>query len=757
LLSDLRFSEGAGSDLVIKISGTTDQITIQKQRDASGNWKIENLEFADANVISVQDAWDAFINSGAVGITLTGSGTLQGTAFDDVLNANDALTTLLGGAGNDTLVSLPGGTIGAQTFEGGTGNDTIIGSYCADLYRFNAGDGHDVITDDVNFYPGPGAGVYFAAHPTAPSYSDTLAFGAGINAANVIGTRTGSDLILTIGAGDDSVTVKRWFEGIFTRMEQITFADGTLWTPAHFAMLEDQVEPPPPAIGITLTGSGTLQGTAFDDTLSANGALTTLLGGAGNDTLVSLQGGPIWDQTFEGGPGNDTMTGSYARDVYRFNLGDGHDEITDDVYSYPNANAAIGFAAYPLSPEYQDRIQFGAGISAAQVSGTRVGDDLVLGIGAGDDSITVKRWFEGIFTRIEQISFADGTLWTPAHFAALEDPADPPPAVTIGVTLTGSGTLQGTAFDDTLSANGALTTLLGGAGNDTLVSLQGGPIWDQTFEGGPGNDTMTGSYARDVYRFNLGDGHDEITDDVYSYPNANAAIGFAAYPLSPEYQDRIQFGAGISTRDIAASRSGDDMVLAIGTGGDSIAIKRWFEGIYTRIEEVTFDGVGTFKLSSDLTGGASADYLLGSAGADTLTGQGGNDVLVGGQGGDTYGFAVGDGQDLIVDSDTSAGVQDTLSFGAGIAADQLWLRHVGNDLEVSVIGTSDHVTIADWYSGSAHQIETMAVASGLQLLSSSVNSLVEAMAAFSPPAAGQTTLPVSYQSSLGGVIAANWQ
>lgn len=38
-----------------------------------------------------------------------------------------------------------------------------------------------------------------------------------------------------------------------------------------------------------------------------------------------------------------------------------------------------------------------------------------------------------------------------------------------------------------------------------------------------------------------------------------------------------------------------------------------------------------------------------------------------------------------------------------------------------------------------------------------VQSLVDAMAAFSPPSAGQTTLPAGYQTALNPVIAANWQ
>ena len=38
-----------------------------------------------------------------------------------------------------------------------------------------------------------------------------------------------------------------------------------------------------------------------------------------------------------------------------------------------------------------------------------------------------------------------------------------------------------------------------------------------------------------------------------------------------------------------------------------------------------------------------------------------------------------------------------------------------------------------------------------------VDLLVNAMARFAPPAAGQTTLPTTYQTALNTVIAANWK
>ena len=43
-------------------------------------------------------------------------------------------------------------------------------------------------------------------------------------------------------------------------------------------------------------------------------------------------------------------------------------------------------------------------------------------------------------------------------------------------------------------------------------------------------------------------------------------------------------------------------------------------------------------------------------------------------------------------------------FDAGIAADQLWFQHVGNNLEVSIIGTSDKFTLSNWYTGSANHV-----------------------------------------------------
>ncbi|MEA9761509.1 calcium-binding protein, partial [Xanthomonas campestris pv. raphani] len=128
-----------------------------------------------------------------------------------------------------------------------------------------------------------------------------------------------------------------------------------------------------------------------------------------------------------------------------------------------------------------------------------------------------------------------------------------------------------------------------------------------------------------------------------------------------------------------------------------------------------------------------------------------------GPGNDTYQFGRGDGQDRIVDFDSTAKNIDVLSLGGGIEESQIWFRRIGSDLEVSIIGTRDSVTINNWYSSSAYHVEQFQTSSGKILFDSQVDSLVSAMSSLTPPAVGQTVLSEEYQASLNQVLAANWK
>jgi Ca2+-binding RTX toxin-like protein len=173
-------------------------------------------------------------------------------------------------------------------------------------------------------------------------------------------------------------------------------------------------------------------------------------------------------------------------------------------------------------------------------------------------------------------------------------------------------------------------------------------------------------------------------------------------------------------------------------------------------------GAGNDVLSAgagndSLNGGAGNDRLVGGEGNDVLDGGSGNDVLEGGGGNDTYSLNRGGGTDSITDSDVTTGNTDVLQVGAGVTASQLWFRRTGTDLEVSIVGSTDRTMVTNWYADGTNRIEQFRTADGKTLIDSRVDALVTAMAAFAPPAAGQTTLPQTYQTALNPVIAANWR
>lgn len=112
--------------------------------------------------------------------------------------------------------------------------------------------------------------------------------------------------------------------------------------------------------------------------------------------------------------------------------------------------------------------------------------------------------------------------------------------------------------------------------------------------------------------------------------------------------------------------------------------------------------------------------------------------------------------DTLIDHDSAPGNFDTVRFLPGINADQIWFQRAGNNLEASVIGTSDKVVINDWYLGSANHIERFKTSDGLTLRDRQVDDLVNAMADFASLDLGETILPPDYASILSATIASHW-
>ncbi len=177
--------------------------------------------------------------------------------------------------------------------------------------------------------------------------------------------------------------------------------------------------------------------------------------------------------------------------------------------------------------------------------------------------------------------------------------------------------------------------------------------------------------------------------------------------------------------------------------------------------EIVYGGPGhdvlrtTGRAPVQLHGGGGTDTLTGGVGADLLAGGAGDDVLAGGGGTDRYRFGRGDGHDRIVAAGPEAG-GDRVEFGADIAPEQLWFEQAGDDLRVSIIGTRDAVTVADWYGDAGSQVGEFQTADGAVLVANQVDQLRQAMAGFAPPPPGQLELPGPERDALQPVLAA-WQ
>lgn len=323
-------------------------------------------------------------------------------------------------------------------------------------------------------------------------------------------------------------------------------------------------------------------------------------------------------------------------------------------------------------------------------------------------------------------------------------------------------------MNNVLIGNAATNTLSGGLGNDTL---NGGAGAD-TLVGGQGDDVYVVDNIGDVVIEQAGEGTDLVQSSV-SYTLAEnvenlTLTGSAAINGTGNALDNVLTGNGAANTLIGGA--GNDTLdggkgadkLEGGTGDDTYIV----DNALDIVTELMGEGTDTVRSSISYTLPSNVENLIltgvgnrnatGNALPNVLTGNAGKNTLTGGAGNDTYRLGRGSGADTIVENDSTAGNTDLALFDAGISTNQLWFRKVSNNLEVSIIGTSDKFTLSNWYLGNQYHVEQFKTSDGKMLLDSQVQNLVSAMAAFSPPAAGQLTLVGSYAAALDPVIAASW-
>jgi len=142
-------------------------------------------------------------------------------------------------------------------------------------------------------------------------------------------------------------------------------------------------------------------------------------------------------------------------------------------------------------------------------------------------------------------------------------------------------------------------------------------------------------------------------------------------------------------------------------------------------------------------------------GDDTLASGADNDIEEGGVGNDTYLVSAGDGKDTIWEE---GGAADHLIYDSGINPIDLVFSRQVNDLRIAVHGTTDQVTIQEWFSRPADgQIEDIQAGNGQHLLNSQVNQLIQSMASLSRQTGKTWDQNItSHPQQVQQVLAASW-
>jgi len=654
------------------------------------------------------------------------------TTFTDTLSL---IRSLVGTSQGDRLT----GDGNANTLSGGGGDDTLAGGAGAD--SLNGDNGNDVIVQDLTLFP------------------DMIAGGGGIDTVDYSSGGVWGSVVANLASGR-----------VVKRMNGNTAVD-------------------------TLSGIENLIGTSLNDSITGDLGSNILTGGDGNDTLT-------------GGGGTDSLLGGEGDDVFMqdtspfgdvINGGNGADAVDySSIGAAGNivANLAAGTVARRLgSSTYIDMVS-----SIEVVVGTALADNITgnssinkLYGGAGDDILNSG----GGGDVLSGGPGSDTVIGGDSQDYFVQD---------IGRD---SDTLVGGAGNNTVDYG--VTPLTGIASTGITANLATGKV-SKVLAGTSAKVGATGRYIR-IYHTDatqlltltglkvFSAGLDLAAGKPSTVGADVGSIGGTSYNNPWALTDSAVGGAWNggtrpSTSNLA-NVTGNKPYIELDLGSlqmiDSIALwghtnvpansnnlrvyvsSNAFVSSTTayaelaanasvaRVDLATVDVtptstyIDTLSGISNLLGTALNDNITGDGNANLLHGAAGNDTLAGGAGSDIYRFYRGDGADVVQENDSTPGNQDILSLGWGIDESQVWLSKVnaGKDLRISIIGTGDSVTVSNWYAGSASHIEKIYTGSK-ELLDTNVDKLVSAMAAFTPPAAGQTSLPANLRTALQPVIAANW-
>jgi Ca2+-binding RTX toxin-like protein len=440
-------------------------------------------------------------------------------------------------------------------------------------------------------------------------------------------------------------------------------------------------------------GNDTVNGSAANDILRGDTGTDTLTGGTGRDNI-------------QGGDDNDVMTGGLEDDVV-LDGGAGSDRARyDEPGRVGGVTVDLGSASGKDGGAAETNED---AVDVERVTGTAAGDTItgngavnILDGAGGPDTLAGAGGGDTLNGQAGPDVLDGGLGPDVLDGGADADTADYSTRLDgVTVTIATDGLADdGNEQDGPAGARDSVANverLLGGAGGDTLRSLQGvavelvgnggddllvGTPANDVLAGGPGADTIDGAAGRDSASYaepqrtagvtvTLGSGTgDDGSAFDQNFVGARDTVGNVEILDGTRFSDVL---AGDGSANDLRGGGGDDVlrgggaadVLAGGAGVDTASYEERGGGVVVTLDGVANDGAAgeNDRVGADVeaaAGGAGADALTGNDGPNALRGGGGADTLTGAGGVDSY--AAGAGDDAVRAVDGNA---EPVDCGAG--------------------------------------------------------------------------------------------
>jgi Ca2+-binding RTX toxin-like protein len=753
-----RYDGGTGND-VIQVGATTAAVAVDLSAAAAdgvnGFVSVEGILFVNsagtstatfnANQFGTGKISSAAIITGTsstnaivVNVDSGGTADLSGWTFPTWTSGTDTIT-VNGSSGGETFT----GAIQGTTILAGAGNDTLIAS---NTTQVQAADRYDGGADNDTLQIGlAGAGTSISLTAAATNGIDGFVNIEGITFVNTSGTSTATFGSAQFGAGKISntalITGTASTQALALNMATGGALDLSGWTFAGWTPGTDT---------ITLTGSTgseTFVGSSQTDTLFVGATAQVSSGdrydgGAGNDILQigAAGGGVTIDFSAAATDGVNgflnveavNFTNTSGTSIATFNAGQfGAGKISNavaftgtastqalalnlsaggslDMSGWTFATWTSGTDTITITGSTGDEIivasslidRFVVGASNQVTSGDRYNggasnDILQIGLaGAGTSVDLSAAASDGIngFLSVEALAFVNTSGTSTATFnanqfgtgkiastVAITGTASTN-AIVVNVDSGGSADLSGWTFPtwtsgtDTITVNGAGgaetftgaiqgTTILAGAGNDTLIVSNATQVQaTDRYDGGADNDAVQIGLAGAGTSISL---TAAASNGIDGFVNIEGITFVNTSGTSTATFSSSQFGAGkiATTSTITGTASTQTFAVTLPSAGSfdlsGFTFSNWTSG--TDVVSVT--------------GSSGADTIVGSGQIDTLTGAAGADTLTGGAGLDIYNFAAGSSALTIGGSGTSGTIAgyDTITeyaYGASAAVSE---------------------------------------------------------------------------------------